>query len=106
MLPFKVVEHPSFRSMINQLDPRMPPISRRTLVRVVETGVEELKNEIMDEISNMRDQPAFTLDFWTSLQSKPMAVMSMHYVDDKWKCREKFIALSQFTGAHTGDRVY
>ena len=46
MLPFNVVEHPSFRSMINHLDPRMPPISRRTCGRVVDASIVELKNEI------------------------------------------------------------
>ncbi|CEJ62588.1 hypothetical protein PMG11_11085 [Penicillium brasilianum] len=103
-LPFHLIEHPTFKSLINMARSALsPPIipSAMTIRRRLESLVRDRQQRIL------RMLPAgcklsIALDCWTSPFSQAFMAITGYFIDADWVYREVLLDFKPIYGAHTG----
>jgi hypothetical protein len=86
-LPLSLVESPSFRALIEALNPTVMPISRRTLMRDITalftSGRELLISKLARHIEG-GGRLSLTTDTWSSRNYKSFTGVTGHWIDSDW----------------------
>ena len=71
-----------FVKFMRKWEPRWPSISKQSVTRSMEVQSEQLRKDIKREMEGVDAEMdiAFTTDFWTSLTSESLMMMSMHWI--------------------------
>ena len=88
--PYHLAETAPFVCLMQAFIPRWPSISKHTIVRLVARQANEIKREIREEVSQIRDESrvAMTTDIWTSRNTDPYITMTLHWVDANWSLKK------------------
>ncbi|KAL1246567.1 hypothetical protein QQF64_034612 [Cirrhinus molitorella] len=100
--PFAVLEQPAFNALVQELQPNSRVMSRTTLRRKVEEGVQEMKRNIKQAMSSI-EFIATTTDCW-SARRRGFIGVTAHWVDpDSLKRCSVALACRRIKGPHTFD---
>jgi hypothetical protein len=97
-LPFQLVEHPQFRSLIKlaQLAPTCPEIpSAKTMRRRLQSTLKERQQNILRGLPD-RAKLSIALDCWTSPFQQAFLAISGYFLDKDWEYRETSLASNRF----------
>lgn len=102
MVPFRTVEKPSFKSMIQKLD-KQYELPGKTYFS--ETAVPKMYNELKAIIkSEIKDVDYFT-DMWSSIKMTPYMSLTVHYVTKDWVLKSRCLETSFLPVNHTADNI-
>jgi hypothetical protein len=104
MSSFNIIEQQSFLKMIEAARAsKSKPMSRRQLMRHIETKVEESLAEIKKILEKV-PSAATTVDIWSSKQHSYLAVV-ITWLDGDFNRYLRLLACEPFDNPHTGDRI-
>jgi hypothetical protein len=81
--PLTAVEQDTFRAMLQELDPCVPPITYRTVASTVGEMASAMKAEAVKACSG--NVICMTMDHWTSIARHNYTGMTAHWIDSSWK---------------------
>ncbi|XP_059441769.1 zinc finger BED domain-containing protein RICESLEEPER 2-like [Corylus avellana] len=100
--PFRHVESPSFRKLMNGIEPRFKLPCRITLQKDCLKMYEKEKLVLKGFLSGKR--VCLTTDTWTSIQNLSYMCVTAHLIDSDWKMHKKIIKFCQICG-HKGESI-
>ena len=91
--PYHLAETAPFVRLMRAFIPRWPSISKQTIVRSVARQANEIKREIREEVSQLRDESrvAMTTDIWTSRSTDSYITVTLHWVDANWSLKKRIL---------------
>ena len=91
--PYHLAETAPFVRLMRSFIPRWPSIIKQTIVRSVARQANEIKREIREEVSQLRDESrvAMTTDIWTSRSTDPYITVTLHWVDADWSLKKRIL---------------
>jgi hypothetical protein len=99
-LPLSLVESPSFRTLIEALNPAVLPISRRTLMRdltlLFSSGRELLISKLVKHVKSGR-RLSLTTDTWTSRNYKSFTAVTGHWINNDWVQNSQLLDIIELT---------
>ncbi|XP_060881964.1 uncharacterized protein LOC132953601 [Metopolophium dirhodum] len=99
--PFSFIEHPAFLKYTNTVA-QMVPVSRRTLMRNINSSFEEMKNSIIKKFNDL-EYVCVTADCWTAFRRSYMG-FTAHWIDPfTFERKSNAIACRRIIGKHTYD---
>jgi hypothetical protein len=106
-LLFPQVESPSFRALIEALNPAVLPISRRTLMRdltlLFQSGRELLILKLAKHVKS-GGRLSLTTDTWSSRNYKSFTAITGHWIDSDWVQNSQLLDIIQLTDpVHSGE---
>jgi hypothetical protein len=102
MHPFSIVEEDSFRHLVYFLNKSAAIPSADTIKNKVDNFYESKKVRIIDKLATLENKFSFTLDVWTSMNTKAYLGITIHYVDEKFKINNFLIDFVHLKSNHTG----
>jgi hypothetical protein len=106
-LPFRLVEHPEFHSLIRmaQCAPSIPEIpSAKTIRRRLQTIVKERHQSILRKLPS-HTKISIALDCWTSPFSQAFMAITGYFIDEDWQYREVLLGFQPLSGTHSGENL-
>ena len=104
LVPFSVVESPSFRLLFDIAEPRYAVPSRKYLSSTVLTNRHtEILSDVKTELASAPTL-AVTLDLWTNLQMRSYFGATVHYIKD-YTSKCVMLSCSRFKGSHTAQSI-
>jgi hypothetical protein len=106
-LPLSLVESPSFRALIEALNPTVLPISRRTLMRdltlLFSSGQELLISKLGKHIKG-GGRLSLTTDTWSSRNYKSFTGVTGHWIDSDWAPNSQLLDIIELIDpVHSGE---
>ncbi|XP_058629915.1 uncharacterized protein LOC131539375 [Onychostoma macrolepis] len=102
--PFAIVELPSFRKIIETLQPQCTVMTRKTLRLKVQDTFENMKSALIQKLNNA-EYVATTADCWSARQRSYLGV-TCHWIDSTSLERcSAALACRRMTGSHTFDVI-
>ncbi|KAI2644400.1 Zinc finger BED domain-containing protein 4 [Labeo rohita] len=102
--PFSIVELPSFRKIVETLQPQCTVMTRKTLCLKVQDTFENMKSALIQKL-NHADYVATTADCWSARQRSYLGV-TCHWIDSTSLERcSAALACRRMTGSHTFDVI-
>ena len=105
-LPFKVAENPSFRNLVNNLDPKIRVKAAQTYSRRILKKGSIVKIKAKRKI--VKDAPsllAFTTDLWDDSGNNTFASITSHYVNDNFELVRVIPVIRFFDKRHRGSNI-
>ena len=100
--PFSVVEKPSFKRMIETLQPQCTVMTRKTLCSRIQAAASSMKSIIIKKLSAV-NHVATTTDCWSARQRSYLGV-TCHWIDQTTLERQSAaLACKRLRGSHTFD---
>lgn len=99
-LPFNVVEKKAFRSYMHRMNPRVPPYSRRTIVRCIEDEHKQTMPEIKKVLQHITSGIALTCDGWSSRVYRGYFVVTAHWITEEFELKHIVLEFSYFPEPH------
>lgn len=108
-LPFNIVNEPSFKELVQFLNPRAnvkssTTFSKQKLPLLYECVMGTAHKLIAAEVPAC-DQVAFTTDCWTSRAGDPYITLTLHYINDAFEQRKFVLNFENFQGRHTSKYI-
>ncbi|XP_067298604.1 zinc finger BED domain-containing protein 4-like [Pseudorasbora parva] len=102
--PFSIVELPSFKKMIETLQPQCTVMTRKTLRLKVQDAFGNMKSAIVQKLNNA-EYVATTADCWSARQRSYLGV-TCHWIDStSFERCSAALACRRMTGSHTFDVI-
>lgn len=102
--PFSVVELPSFKKIIETLQPQCTVMTRKTLRLKIQDASENMKSALVKKL-NDADYVSTTADCWSARQRSYLGV-TCHWIDKTSLERcSPALACRRMTGSHTFDVI-
>ena len=95
----------AFRKMLEVLEPRYDPMSRKYLS---ETLLPKMYNQMIEQLKRELSTItyfALTHDIWSSLATESYGTVTCHYVSETWQLRSTVLATRKHEGSHTGESI-
>jgi len=104
-LPFNLVESPSFRAFVEELDPKYKLPTRKALsTTLIPERHEIIQTKIREDMSKGKAK-AVTTDMWTSSNNDSYMGVTCHWVDEDYQLRNTCLAIKHAPGSHTADLI-
>jgi hypothetical protein len=103
MAPLSIVDKPTFREFVKELEPRYVLPSRNTLTKSLRATKEELTVAIKDEVHEC-SSIALTHDSWTSLATESYETVTCHYIH-QWVLKSKVLITEKIEGSHNSEHI-
>ncbi|OQD59907.1 hypothetical protein PENPOL_c052G02450, partial [Penicillium polonicum] len=103
-LPFHLIEHLSFKRIINKARSALsPPVipSADTIRRRLDSLVKDRQQRILRTLPS-GSKISIALDCWTSLFSQAFMAITGYFIDSDWVYREVLLGFKPLHGTHTG----
>jgi len=104
-IPFRMVECPEFRDLLFFLNPGINtwlPTEHHTIQSWTLRAFELEKQRVQQALQSAQSKIHFTVDLWTSTNSKALLGIIGHYFADNGDLRQSVLALRELEGQHTG----
>lgn len=101
-LPFTTVDHPSFRSWVYSIDPRMIVPASRTLRSKLPFRCNQLMLKLKKALASI-DRCAITTDAWSSRSNSPFLSITAHWVTSEYELKSAVLGLQSFEHPHTAE---
>lgn len=102
MVPIQTVERDGFRCMVRTLDAKYELPGRKVFSqKLLPELYTEVRDKVMNEIGNIEAFSA-TTDLWSSRTTEPYISLTIHFIDDDWKLRNRCLQTAFFPDDHTG----
>lgn len=103
-LPISVVEHPQFKSFIQDLNPKLSIPTRQSLTYKILPQLAERKRKILLKTLNEAEHIALTMDIWTDRSCHSFLAITAHTF---LNCTPTsgLLTFCSFSGSHTGVRI-
>ena len=105
MLPFSIVDDPTFKDFVNSLNVRYTVPSRKYLSK---TAIPKKYNEMkMKVIRELKDcgSISLTTDAWSSNTMDPYLSLTAHFISPTWKLRTYCLRTIYMPESHTGENL-
>ncbi len=100
-LPFRLVETPSFRAFVRELDPRHQLPTRKALSAIlIPQAYQDAREEIRVLLTTAKSF-ALTTDMWTSSANDSYMGVTCHFIDADFAYHNKCLAIRYSPGSHT-----
>ncbi|XP_050238288.1 zinc finger BED domain-containing protein RICESLEEPER 2-like [Mercurialis annua] len=103
-LPFRFVEGPGFRRLMNIACPRFVIPSRWTMNRDCYQLYLNERLKLKTFLKNESQRVCITTDTWTSIQRVNYMCVTCHWIDNQWKLHKRILSLVHVCG-HKGDYI-
>jgi len=104
-LPFRVVESPSFKAFVAELDPRYKLPNRHDLSATMIPDAYKAKKEEVKLMLRKAVAVALTTDMWTSSNNDSYMGVTCHFIDNEFHANHKCLAVSHSPGSHTAEFI-
>ncbi|CAF1459519.1 unnamed protein product [Adineta ricciae] len=103
-LPLAILNNVSFRTFMNDIDPRYQPVCRRDVTRSILPDLEKRCVSKLKEIWAKAPYISLTLDCWSDRRMRTYFGITLHtIVDDKYK--SYFLSFETLHGKHSGEKL-
>jgi hypothetical protein len=103
-LPVSIVDHPSFRAFLSELDPKYVPPCRQTVTNSILPQLLQAQRSKLKSILDQCTDVSLTTDIWTYRRMHSFLGVTVHtFVDGQPKSH--LLAFRAFTGSHTGQSI-
>ena len=99
--PMQIVEDKGFISVIESINPKIRPISRRAVLNRLNQLELEIDSKREAELCESK-YVACTSDVWTDISTNSYASVTAHFVSKDWKLESLLLTCSKIPGSHTG----
>lgn len=103
-LPLSIVDHPSFRNFMFDVDPKYRTIHRRDLTRSFLPNLQKKCASKLAEVCNQSTFVSLTLDMWCDRRVRSYLGITMHTITDD-KFSSFLLSFEQLEGQHTSVRL-
>lgn len=104
-LDFNVVDKPSFRRLMEAMNPSRHIICRKTVSDILLHSKEKLRKELVDKLSQC-GSVALTFDLWSARKgTRGFGCITAHYIDLDWKLKEAIIQFKQMSYPHDAQTI-
>lgn len=107
--PFSIVDHPSFRDLLDLCQAAEDPkiirhFGRKKLTKEVSSRA---KSEKEDMINILANQPSVSLalDTWKSTNNHVILIITVHFAGERWRLNELILALRKPKGGQHGQNL-
>ncbi len=102
--PFSTIQSPSFRNMLNEMEPKYDPPSRSSLSeRIIPAIYAQELVKLTTELGDVK-WVSLTSDGWTSRMTEHYLSITAHYIRD-WKLKSKVLQTEAVYSSQTGENV-
>jgi hypothetical protein len=110
-LSFRTGISPTYKTLIQRLNPDMHPPTQHLLYQELETYYNELfqifKHKLHLHITENKGSFTLCLDNWTSINQKSYLGITIHWIDPKtWKLQSYILRLQNLHKKHSGINLY
>jgi hypothetical protein len=101
-----MVEYSEFRDLLFFLNPGINtwlPTDHHTITNWTLAAYKSEKQLVQQGLQSAQSKIHFTVDLWTSTNSKALLGIISHYFADNGDLRQSVLALRELEGRHTGD---
>ena len=103
--PLSIVDRPSFKAMLKELDPRYETPGRTYFsTRVIPSLYDETKEKVRDYLS-VAPLVSVTTDGWTSRATQSYVTITAHMIDDEWQLKNFVLQTRIMSESHTGANI-
>lgn len=106
-LPFQIVEHPQFQSLLqlSQSAPALPDFpSAKTIQRRLSSTVKERHQSLLRTLPP-NAKVSIALDCWTSPFQQAFMAVTGYFIDQDWNYREVLLGFEPLYGTHSGTNL-
>lgn len=106
--PFRLVEHQSFRRLMQYLNKMAPGLSRITITRDLLDLYKEMEPRVMEMLKQATSTGAkihLTLDAWSSGNNLPFLGITGHWMDTEFEHRRITLDFCHLTGSHNAENM-
>lgn len=103
--PLSMVEDQGFRQLMEVLVPQYQMPSRGTIRRRIELQHSEMRNFLLERLTNEASFLALTTDAWTSCHNESYVAVTAHYLNDSWTLQNYLLEVAEMTERHTADNL-
>ncbi|KAJ5267276.1 hypothetical protein N7478_010084 [Penicillium angulare] len=106
-LPFRLIEHPQFRNLVDiiqQASTKITVPSARTIRRCLDLVVSESQKQTLAKLPN-GSRLSIALDCWTSPFQQAFMAVTGYFLDQKWNYCEVLLGFEHLHGSHTGENL-
>ena len=104
MLPFSLVEAPSFKKFVNLLDSRYTVPSRKHMSTTLLTKKHEEIQTKVHKLLHETECVSLTLDLWSNRQMRGFLGITCHFIQD-WSMKSLMLECKRFYGRHTAENI-
>lgn len=105
-IPFRMIERLEFRDLLFFLNPGINtwlPTDHHTIRTWTVRAYELEKPQVQQALQSAQSKIHFTVDLWTSANSKALLGIISHYFADNGDLQQSVLALRELEGQHTGE---
>jgi hypothetical protein len=102
--PFRAVEDPGLRALINFLHPIYIMPSATTVRRLLKDRLTNVEQQLFNRRVE-GSKISITLDCWTSPYNTAFLGVLAYYIDDTWTLRKSLIGFEPLYGTHSGEEL-
>ncbi|KAJ5902926.1 hypothetical protein N7495_003454 [Penicillium taxi] len=106
-LPFKFVESPSFKDLMEfckSYPNLIEDLSRSTIKRLSQSEAEEVQKQLIKRLPSTA-KVSLSLDCWTSPFKQAFLAVTCYFIDKDWEYQEVLLGFEPLHGAHSGQHL-
>ena len=103
-VPMKIVEHESFRHLMQLLNPQYEVPSRTTVRARIDQQYNDAKKSLLSSLQGSTSV-ALTTDSWTSNATEAYLTVTVHYIKDDWSMESRILMIRAMPERHTGENL-
>ncbi|KAF6158147.1 hypothetical protein GIB67_014941 [Kingdonia uniflora] len=103
--PLDMVEHPSFVSFAQMLQPRFNMINSETVRRDCHEIYEREKLELAKILEGNQGRINLSIDMWTSSQTLGYVILTGHFINNNWKLQRRVFNVVRVPSPHNVDAL-
>jgi len=103
-VPMKIVEHESFRHLMQLLNPQYEVPSRTTVRARIDQQYDDAKKSLLSSLQGSTSV-ALTTDSWTSNATEAYLTVTVHYIKDDWSMESRILMIRAMPERHTGENL-
>jgi hypothetical protein len=104
-LPFSIVEHPKFISLVQYLNPDAKIPSRKRVKDILDEDLEEQDTESVLPGLGEKPKVSLAIDCWTSANHLSFLGITGYYILEEWNFTEVLLGFEPVDRAHTGQHL-
>ena len=105
VLPFSIVESKNFIGLLQSLDSKYKPPSRKRITEIIKDRKNNMKaklKEILHQHIQVEGRHvSLVLDFWTDCVQHPFGALQLFFINDQWEMKHMLLDFSFFPEKHT-----
>jgi hypothetical protein len=103
--PFTVVEQPSFQTVFEAANVKLPIKCADTLYNRIKDGFSKSRSMLKQDLVQSCDSIALSLDAWTSENQLPILGIIGHWITPNFEKREVVLDFAEIQGPHSGQNL-